>query len=532
VCADRTTDDGRTTMGFYGNAVIEYRPSPTACEVHGRAVVLAEGSTGADALAAGWWTSYWQVPVLLVDGHGQLPPATERALSTLDIDTIVVLGGMGRIPESTVARAKALAGAAVGRFGGRDRYETSVLLAEVFGGWWPTGDAADSEADRVCVAASGGVRPSAGWPDALAAGPWCARLAASRRPAPARFLDPVESATAAVAEKPSAHDAVPVVLVPAGSDELPRSVAELLQGAFPEGVGWCRGGTIIPCSTPGFAVAIGGTASISDAQLAAVSTLVGGGAPRSSPVAAHDPFRTRLDLSPVYRHLGATDGGDAACTERAAITGARWLAVYTDLTLDQMSRAVDVAGSKVYDGGRSIPACVDLPGDEAGSVVVVGVSARGDAGLLHQIKRDADRTLAMSAPMTHRRAEAAYASDDPGAAAQTSGWSFRDAPRGSLEVTDRGVAAKIEEAAVDLTLVRRAGGGPVTFAATVQIRTRDGSWSGDVTGEAVLDGSRWQLAGRFRLAGASGGFRATLDTRDTPSPGDDGLSWQVDATYL
>ena len=32
-----------------------------------------KASTGADALAAGWWTSFWQVPVLLHDGSSTLP---------------------------------------------------------------------------------------------------------------------------------------------------------------------------------------------------------------------------------------------------------------------------------------------------------------------------------------------------------------------------------------------------------------------------------------------------------------------------
>ncbi|MEA2703279.1 MAG: hypothetical protein QOD63_1224, partial [Actinomycetota bacterium] len=65
-CVDPNAADGDTRQGWYGNAVVEYRDGPTNCGLLSRSVVLADGGTGADALAAGWWTSYWQVPVLLV----------------------------------------------------------------------------------------------------------------------------------------------------------------------------------------------------------------------------------------------------------------------------------------------------------------------------------------------------------------------------------------------------------------------------------------------------------------------------------
>ena len=55
----------------YGNAVIEFRnKTAQGCILRGRTVVLADGIAGADALAAGWWTSEWQVPVLLTGERG------------------------------------------------------------------------------------------------------------------------------------------------------------------------------------------------------------------------------------------------------------------------------------------------------------------------------------------------------------------------------------------------------------------------------------------------------------------------------
>ena len=92
-CADSDVTDGDARMGFHGNAAVELRSSDTSCRVLGRTVVLTDGITGADALAAGWWTSTWQVPVLLVDGEGRVPSATRSALNSLVIDNVVVLGG-------------------------------------------------------------------------------------------------------------------------------------------------------------------------------------------------------------------------------------------------------------------------------------------------------------------------------------------------------------------------------------------------------------------------------------------------------
>ena len=52
-CTDPAVNDGDARTGFYGNAAVELRDSASTCRVLGRTVVLAEGGTGADALAAG-----------------------------------------------------------------------------------------------------------------------------------------------------------------------------------------------------------------------------------------------------------------------------------------------------------------------------------------------------------------------------------------------------------------------------------------------------------------------------------------------
>ncbi len=230
-CLDNDVTDSSARMGFYAPSVVELRDSPTSCRLLGRTVVLADGGTGADALAAGWWTSFWQVPVLLTNADGSLPQATRAALQSIAVNNLVVLGGPARIPDSTLTEAQSLTSASVVRIAGPDRYVTSIEMAERFGGWWPTGDPNDSSGSMVCLAASGGQGAnSVGWPDALGAGPFCGAVngAAANPGAPTRALPPAAGSSPMVtAKQRPTHDAVPMLLVPSASDRSCRR--------------WCRG---------------------------------------------------------------------------------------------------------------------------------------------------------------------------------------------------------------------------------------------------------------------------------------------------
>ena len=195
-------------MSFYAPSVVELRDGSTSCRLLGRTVVLADGGTGADALAAGWWTSFWQVPVLLTGPDGSLPAGTRAALQATAINNVIVLGGTARIPEATSSEAQSLTGAAIVRIAGVDRYATSVEMAKRLGGWWPTGDAADSAGSMVCLAASGGQGSnSVGWPDALGAGPFCGAIngSATNPGPPARLLPPVAGSVPTVAGRDSSR---------------------------------------------------------------------------------------------------------------------------------------------------------------------------------------------------------------------------------------------------------------------------------------------------------------------------------------
>ena len=96
------------------------------------------------------------------------------------------------------------------------------------------------------------------------------------------------------------------------------------------------------------------------------------------------------------------------------------------------------------------------------------------------------------------------------------------------EATGETITA-VDHADVRLFLTSRPGIA-TTVVADITLLLADGTaLAGQASGEAVASGVTWQLAGRFRLPGASGGFRATLDTLGTADGGDDRLLWQVDA---
>ena len=356
---------GPDSLGFYANSVVEYRSSAGRCELLSRTVVLADGVEGIDAVAAGWWTSWWQVPVLLHDGSGRLPQATAEALSLLSIDHIVVLGGEARVPAGVVRAAERAAGAAAIRVAGPNRYATSVEMARHFGGWFADETRGGFADALVCVAASSGTGASAvGWADALAAGPWCGAAGASGVAPPTRSIGPVTATVPAVAgrgrsgadagELASAGAAVPVLLVPARGAPMAPSMEQYLMSLFavPAGCTALVGDGAVgdagdaiayagalssgACPMPGFAVAFGGAGVLADESVGQVSSMLSGGltaveAPSPVLVGTETPdesgafgisarrglplgdgaYATAMSMSPVYRH-GITAGQASA----------------------------------------------------------------------------------------------------------------------------------------------------------------------------------------------------------------------------
>ncbi|WP_419840640.1 cell wall-binding repeat-containing protein [Candidatus Poriferisodalis sp.] len=350
-CRDSSAADGNAVLAFYANSVVEWRERASRCELLGRTVVLA---VGLDALAAGWWTSFWQVPVLLHDGSHELPEETAVALSLLDAENLIVLGDTTHVPESVAELAAQIAQAEMRRVAGDNRYETSVEMAKIFGGWWPTNVGDHFARSSVCLVALSDESPSAkGWPDALGAGAFCGAASA---PSPdeipyavERLAGPVDASEPGlitVARRPAAaalsaasprpkRAAVPMLLVPAGAGELPEPVEEFLRDVFvvgrlcshavgginADGSGADDAGAYAAaanegrCFAPGMVLAFGGEAVITSEVLAQASSLVSGGlVPSAAPevpilVGASTPHHAdpdRIEKAPdAKRGVGA-----------------------------------------------------------------------------------------------------------------------------------------------------------------------------------------------------------------------------------
>jgi len=551
-CTDPDTTDGSTRQPFYANAVVELRDSATSCRLLSRTVVLADGVTGADALAAGWWTSFWQVPVLLHDGDGSLPQATVDAMLTMAVSNVIVLGGTARISAAVATEAKNLTGAnELVRLAGADRYDTSVQMAQRLGGWWPTGDATDFDSSMVCLAASDGNGSTAtGWPDALGAGPFCGAIsgAASNPGVPARAL-PAPSgaspiASAAVSRQP-AHDAVPILLVPTGSRSLPSTVATLLTGAFPSTGRWCNSSFgQAGCSWPGFAIGFGGDAALTQALVASASLIVGGGSGQVGsvpPTEAVAPFFTDLDMAPVFDQT--TSGSARVCALRGTYTDARWLAVYNDTQGQRALDAIDIMmrGRYLTDAdliGRTpftgSPVCTRFAPSATISARFVGLSGR--VTTLHVFDTTAANRFTLGAPFAPGppTTTSGTASDVDNADGSATSLAFDAGAVGSA--TSRGSSAAISSSSLTVTLQRPNGGlGPVTFTGSWTVVTSAGAVTGTAGGEALFVGSSWQLRGHsvftggtWNVVGGEGGFSAQLATNAAGTSADDALTWQVD----
>ena len=556
-CTDLVVNDGAARMGFYGNATIELRDSASACRVLGRTVVLAEGLTGADAIAAGWWTSFWQVPVLLHDGTNTLPAATAQALVTLNVDNIVVLGGAARIPETVRAEAENLTGGVATRIAGADRYDTSVEMARRLGGWWPTGRADEYAGAMVCIAASSGNGAAGlGWPDALGAGPWCgaANGAAIGTAAPARALAPLTGeapiSTATLAAG-SNHDAVPVLLVPAGATALPDTVQQLLSGAFEPTDSFCSSVQADPgCTVPGFVVAVGGESVVSSALIAQTARLVAGNTPASgasAPTGLDRAFFTSLDLAPVY---ATTAASDHVCVGRDDYIESRWLAILGAPTAPQVLASTDamLTGRYVNDAdgvtrsrGVGAPICTSFALGTRSELRARGVGIAGRVGPETAFATSAATRVQLTAPITDTAPDSATgveSSVDTSNAGSTVQTYVTNAPGAS--VVSKGIAGVISSAAVTVTISRGtdlpSSIGVDRFSATATLDTPNGTITAAAAGEALLVAGTWHLRGRTTITGGSwnvtagsGGFTANIATGDPATMTDDAISWRLDA---
>lgn len=569
-CTDPRADDGAVRMAWYANSVIEYRPSASDCRLLGRTVVVADGVVGADALAAGWWTGFWQVPLLLHDGSDSLPTATVEALTTMDVHHLILLGGTARLSTTVAAQAAAVAEAEVIRVAGADRYATSVEMARRFGGWFPSATGAEFASSMLCVAASSGSGASAqGWPDALTAGPLCAAMsgaAGDPRP-PVRALGPVTGTDPRLTSTAASngHDAVPILLVPHGSATLPAGVAQLLADAFTPSATWCSSATTGACVQPGFAVVFGGTSAVPPAMVAEINRLVSGrpdaGLLTTVPTLT-DAFGTELDLSPVFATTGT--GTARVCAPRAAVQSARWLAVFTTAAATRSIAAADVmidgryrrdGDTTVRSPGTSAPVCVAHdPTQTAGATqarTVRAVGPNGQVSATRALPSTLAERFAMSGALniTGPTTSSGIDSDlDPSTGGVTTARFTTTASAitltfGTGDTAPTGtptVAATVTASDVTLTLTRGVDAAPVTapdlVTGTFSLASSGGTFSGTIIGEAILAAGVWEIRGMATVTDGTGpfvsgrgGFRASWTVNTAGNATDDALSWRMDA---
>lgn len=137
----------------------------------GKTAFLASGTSNADALAAGPLSFAGGIPVYLTPATA-LPATVAAALKSQGITNLVVLGGVDRVPDAVVAQAKSAGVATVQRIAGADRYETAAQLYD-----FARATLADADgtfyggSDQSPVLLANG---TTGFPDALAVGPLAA----------------------------------------------------------------------------------------------------------------------------------------------------------------------------------------------------------------------------------------------------------------------------------------------------------------------------------------------------------------------
>ena len=553
-CRDKDGRDGDLEMHFYANSVVEWRPSVNECQLLERTVVLADGVTGADALAAGWWTSFWQVPVLLHDGSSRLRDETVVALQTLDIDNLIILGGVKAISSEIVRQAGLIATAATRRVSGADRYETSVAMAQQFGGWYPTGRSKDYSSSLVCVASSSGSRSFArGWSDSLSAGPLCglASAGAANPLPPRRLLTPLTGRNPAETIVPArpGRDAVPILLVPVRSERPTPEVEFYLSDLFQPADSWCSS-VIQPsqCAMPGFAIAFGGPSRLSESLINTLSSTLSGkiDTERSQLNPVVDSYAvTGLDLSET--HLTVGEGRLSACLDREGVSSARWLQVMATDTEPPLAVA-DLALGKWYIedllgrstvGRNSAPGCIRFDPGDAEFIYLQGVSPSGRATTSPPIGVSSAERFTLMSPQEARMAElfsgptTSYL--DPGGG-QTELYFFSN--NISDGVVMSGMPAVATLSTLGLVIDHKPEGSPSRFTANWSISTTSGTIEGSASGEASFLGNLWQLNGIARITAGTwtgltghGGFVAALEVNSS-SLRDDSIHWTVDATGL
>lgn len=93
-------------------------------------IIIAYGGNFADALAGSYLAAVKNAPILLVDSYHVEKVGEYIGENLSEEGTVYILGGTGSVPKEMEAE---LAGCRVKRFGGKNRYETNLMILEEAG---------------------------------------------------------------------------------------------------------------------------------------------------------------------------------------------------------------------------------------------------------------------------------------------------------------------------------------------------------------------------------------------------------------
>jgi hypothetical protein len=562
--------------------VLEHFTGPdieTQCAPMNKTVAIADGGTGADALSFSSLSSHNHVPVLLTAPDGSLPSETSQALTVLDVENVVVLGGTTRIPETTRSQIKTITGlgdANVIRVSGPTRYESSVEFAKQFAGYIPDLTTVPNEvtfsSSRFCFARSEGEGDnSLGWPDALGAGMTCAAQSGEYGDNhPDMTSAPIEGAahndglgTDNFMFDHPWNDQTPLLLVQQGS--VPAGVSSFLSGLFPATGAYCTGDVCTNqddevVSHGGWGILFGGPAAIATTTELSIATLLSGGTYTTAKqtdlkptVDAAKSYYTQIDYSGgTISPLANTGGDHAICALRGAMSGVEFTGVYDDAGLTRFvedDSMLDTA-SGGYQGTPVVsnPVCTGF--DENESPTGDGIAAFVGDSLSDHFSATQVFNFGQSHRLSTPEAPASGAANPISASPST-----QDANNGgTTTLSDTGTFGNIPftltvgtqahaaTASVTLTLVRPkdcadsdTDANACTFSGSFTITTSQGTVTGNVVGEASPDDNSatvasWQLDGMYTLtggtlagvtAGAKGGFITTWSTSSGATNTDD-----------
>ena len=381
-------------------------------------VFLAEGSTGADALASGPIAADTNTPILLTSGT-QLDAFTANALSLLRPSNIIVLGGQTVIPDAVATQAKAAAGSGAPiRISGSNRYATSVALAEQLDNLWPQNALNQVQQDQAnfsnqgfgLARSEGSFLTHVGWPDALSSALVLTSLR-SKSTTPQRLVPPIETndgktflggvASSATAEK----GRMPLLLTPGAL--LAPEVDAFIKGLYPQAIPntTMTGPSTSVTDDGGFGYVFGGQAAIlPGVELAMAQDLSGqaysAAANRSDLAPALDSTKVFYTHMALGQYLNATlngpDGGinmpssqatdgDKLCLARSAASGVQQDDIVTTLGLFEPPKQVFYETTGAYSPGKSVPQCVLVSALSSQAATLLGISLSGSVtGLVNR----------------------------------------------------------------------------------------------------------------------------------------------------